>query len=585
VYSLEFPDIDVQNEFATVGKPVSGLDVRVMDELDNVQGAGSPGEVQLRGPIVFRRYYNNPEATRSAFTSDGWFRTGDLGRIDEGRLSILARIKDSIIVSGVNYFGHELEAQLQQLQGIERSFAVAFPTRPKGADTEQLVVGFATSLAPDDDEGLYQLVVAVRNTTIMLWGFRPAVILPLPKSAFPKTSLGKIQRSLMRKRFEAGEFAAHEAHIAEVIKRQSGEYVCPTGPGEIELSHVYAEILGTKPETLSANANFFALGGTSLDILKLTMEVSRRFNVDINLTSILQYPTLRSLAGRITSQSTGDNIAYDPIVPMQLTGKKTPLFCVHPGNGGILIFVNLAKYFANDRPFYALRPRGFNKGEECFRTFEEMTEAYLSGIRKYQSHGPYALAGYSVGCPIAFEIAKKLESLGERVAFLGCIDEGPSENWPPTDLAGCAITVAWLLSLIDLQLAERLRTQIRETEVKDPCEFVFQFARPERLRELDLDLEKFSRWAAVNQSNHTLARATNVSSGSVDSMTVFCSSGWPESMPSDEWCNHLQRWSQFTRKSFRHIQVSGHHIEVMDSRHVTTFQATLRAEIDRAMEA
>ncbi|MCC8938518.1 hypothetical protein H8A99_19065 [Bradyrhizobium sp. Arg68] len=91
---------------------------------------------------------------------------------------------------------------------------VAFPTRSKGADTEQLIV--AVSLLPLREEAeLHQLIVAVCNTTIMLWGYRPALILPLPKNAFPKTSLGKVQRAVLRNRLEAGALAEHHAYITE----------------------------------------------------------------------------------------------------------------------------------------------------------------------------------------------------------------------------------------------------------------------------------------------------------------------------------------------------------------------------------
>src|SRR5581483_9170973 len=131
IYSNAFPDCDSDREFASVGRPVSGLQMRIVDEDGVLARPGEPGELQLRGTMIFDGYYNNPEATHAAFTAGGWFRTGDLGRIDQGRLSLVGRSKDSIIVSGVNYFSHELEAALEPLEGIERSFTAVFPTRPK----------------------------------------------------------------------------------------------------------------------------------------------------------------------------------------------------------------------------------------------------------------------------------------------------------------------------------------------------------------------------------------------------------------------------------------------------------------------
>lgn len=580
VYSHEFPTCDATKEFASVGYPIKGLQTRIVDENAVMAEAGASGELQVRGPMVFSRYYHNEEATRAAFTSDGWFRTGDLGYVESGRLSLIGRSKDCIIVSGVNYFSHELEAALEALDGIVSSYVAAFPIRPRGVDTEQLVVAFATAFSKGDNARIYQLVVAIRNTTIMTWGFRPAVILPLPQRAFPKTSLGKIQRALMRKRFEEGEFAEYTATIVRIMSEQLGDYVPPNGEMEIAVGQMFCDILELEAGTLSAAASFFDLGGTSLDILKLTRKIAQQFGVPVAAIDVLQDPTVRGLAMRIAQAKGGERTEYDPVVPMQRTGSKTPLFCIHPGNGEVLIFVNLAKYFINDRPFYALRARGFNRGEECFSTFDELVETYLHAICKRQAHGPYALAGYSVGCPIVFEIAKRLESRGERVAFLGCIDEGPSVNWPPTDFVSSAVALSFVLGLATAESLEKLKAQVDEKSISNPCEHIFRSAPPERLRELDLDLLRFSSWAKVAQSNHTLVRSAHVTVGTVERMIVFCSSGWGQAQ---EWHDHLKEWDRFSRRPNKYIELPGNHMEIMDTKHVAGFQAVLRAEIDLAL--
>jgi acyl-CoA synthetase (AMP-forming)/AMP-acid ligase II len=109
--------------------------------------------------------------------------------MENGRLRLVGRSKDCIIVNGVNYFSHDLESALESLDGIACSYIAAFPTRPAGVDTEQLVVAFGVEGEFTDEKKLYQLLVGVRNTTLLLWGFRPAHVLQLPKGAFPKTSL------------------------------------------------------------------------------------------------------------------------------------------------------------------------------------------------------------------------------------------------------------------------------------------------------------------------------------------------------------------------------------------------------------
>lgn len=583
IYSCEFPDGDVGREFASLGLAVAGLRMRVADDSGAVLPDGETGELQLRGPMVFRHYYRNEAATLAAFTHDGWFRTGDLGRIEAGRLSLVGRSKDSIIVSGVNYYSHELETALQDLSGIERSYVAAFPTRPKGADTEQLVVTFAAAFELHDEARLHQLTMAIRQATILLWGFRPALILPLPKQAFPKTSLGKIQRGLLRKRLEAGDYAGHVSHIAALTNRQLGGYSPPANPTELMLAQIYAEIFKLDPATVSATANFFDLGGTSLDILVLKKQLEIRLGLaDLPVVTVLQNPTVRELATCADPQRRRQQLDYEPVVPLQLSGKKTPLFCVHAGSGEILVFVNLASCFVNDRPFYALRARGFNAGEQPFSSFEEMVSSYVAAIRRRQPHGPYAIAGYSYGGPVAFQIARVLESQGEQVAFVASIDGSPVIGNPVArlDPIDSAVILAFFLALIDKQQMQQLPAQLRASG-QDPCEYLLGIAPPERLAELDIDLARFRTWSALSHAIVSIGEA-HVPSGTVEALTVFYAH--PLWGTKSDWLRQqLKPWDRFARSSTRYVEVPGEHHSLFEARHVAGLHAALRSELDHAL--
>ena len=80
-------------------------------------------------------------------------------------------------------------------------------------------------------------------------------------------------------------------------------------------------------------------------------------------------------------------------MPLQLTGDKTPIFMVHPGVGEVLIFVNLAKYFQNECPFYALRARGFEPNHIFFTFMDKMVSTYAAAVKRTQPNGPYGIAG------------------------------------------------------------------------------------------------------------------------------------------------------------------------------------------------
>jgi len=577
IYSEGFPESDIDSEFATVGSPISGLEIRIAEGATALP-AGECGELQVRGPMILTRYLNNETATRATFTQDGWFRTGDLGKIEAGKLRLVGRSKDSIVVNGVNYFSQELETSLERLDGIQPSYVAAFPLRPAGSQTEQLVIAFAATPAWSSAGKLRQLLVAIRNTTVMTWGFRPALILPLPEAAFQKTSLGKIQRSVMRTRLERGDFDREIESVESITKRRPHDRIFPSGPMEAEILSVFAEILAQDATALSVDDSFLELGGTSLELLRLTRMLEQKFKVRATLVTVLQHPTAGALSAYIQAESSNE-AEYDPVVLLQRSGSKTPLFCFHPGNGSVITYVNLAKYFAGERPFYAMRPRGFRPSEPVFETFEAMIESYYSAIRGRQAHGPYALAGYSLGGAIAFEVANRLQQDGERISFLGCIDIYPCGQEPKIDYPMAAVILAWLLQLIDSPTQIELATKIgAELDPADVLEHVYRLSSPSRLAELDLDLNKFADWVRVAHSLKNISgqRATT---GHIDRMTIFHSDG----LASDPegWRQALGAWDERVTQP-KYVRVPGSHFTLMDPAHVVQFQSIFRRELEIA---
>ncbi|WP_285776919.1 non-ribosomal peptide synthetase [Microtetraspora sp. NBRC 13810] len=582
-FSREFPAVDAGREFASLGPPVRGLRLRVADERDTPLPEGATGELQVRGPMVFRGYLNDPEATRAAFTEDGWFRTGDRGSLVGGRLRLAGRTKESVIVNGVNYYSHDVETALEELEEVENSCVAAFPTRPPGSDTEQLVIAFTPAVPMSDEAAIHRVLVAIRTTVVLLWGFRPALILPLPRAELPKTSLGKIQRAVLRGRLERGEFEARERWVAELTERRLGGNVPPRDDTERAVAGVYADLFGLDPGRVSATANFLELGGTSLDVLRLKQRLQRAFPAaDLPVLTILRSPTVRALAALLgRGARTGDG--YDPIVPLQLTGDRTPLFCVHPGVGEVLVFVNLAGYFTGERPFYALRARGFARGEPYFTGFEEMVSCYVRAIRRRQPSGPYAIAGYSYGAAVAFEIAKALEGQGERVDFVGIFNLPPHirARMHELDFTEGAVHLALFLDLVTPEQGDELLGRIRGLSRPRQIDHIMRAASKRRLAELDLDRKGFAAWVELAQSLVRAGRSYEPS-GSVASLSVFYAI--PLHGTKQDWlAGELRRWDDFARGENRYIEVPGEHYTLMNADHVGAFQHILRTELDRAL--
>ncbi|MDP1791341.1 MAG: AMP-binding protein, partial [Methylibium sp.] len=182
----------------TVGKPLPGVALRVVDEAGTACGAGEVGGVEVRGPNVFAGYWRMPDKTAEEFTADGWFRTGDVGRLDErGYLTIVGRSKDLIISGGYNVYPAEVEGYLNDLPGVAESAVIGVPHPDFGEAVVAVVV-----LRPAADVDGQQLVSQLKSR---IAAFK------LPKRVFvvaelPRNAMGKVQKNLLRQQ-HAGLFA------------------------------------------------------------------------------------------------------------------------------------------------------------------------------------------------------------------------------------------------------------------------------------------------------------------------------------------------------------------------------------------
>ncbi|MEU0337023.1 amino acid adenylation domain-containing protein [Streptomyces sp. NPDC006193] len=198
--------------FVSCGLPYPGFAMRIVDEQRAVLAEGDVGRLQVRGTSVTGGYHDNPAANAEAFTDDGWFDTGDLAFLRDGELYITGRAKDVIIVNGVNHYSHEIEACVEELPHVVRSFnaAVAVRSDPSAA-TDELALFVHLAPGHDPATALREIAGKVTRET----GVSPAFLVPVDAAAVPKTEIGKIQRTKLRKSFEAGAFddAVREAQL------------------------------------------------------------------------------------------------------------------------------------------------------------------------------------------------------------------------------------------------------------------------------------------------------------------------------------------------------------------------------------
>ena len=177
----------------TVGLPLPGVGLRVVDGQGAVLASGEIGDIQVKGPNVFAGYWRMPEKTAEEFTADGFFKTGDVGRVDaEGYVTIVGRSKDLIISGGYNVYPAELESFINDLPGVSESAVVGVPHADFGEVGVAVVVA-RPGMQLDAGQILAALKARLANYKVPK---QCHVVADLPRNA-----MGKVQKNLLRAQY------------------------------------------------------------------------------------------------------------------------------------------------------------------------------------------------------------------------------------------------------------------------------------------------------------------------------------------------------------------------------------------------
>ena len=177
----------------TVGRPLPGVDLRIVDHDGKPCAAGAVGAIQVKGPNVFPGYWHMPDKTRDEFTPDGYFRTGDMGMwTAEGAVQIVGRAKDLIITGGLNVYPKEIEERIDAMDGVIESAVVGVPDPDFGEAVTAVVVARAGHALTEAS------IIAQLKAEIA--GFK------VPKRVhfadeLPRNAMGKVQKNVLRDRY------------------------------------------------------------------------------------------------------------------------------------------------------------------------------------------------------------------------------------------------------------------------------------------------------------------------------------------------------------------------------------------------
>jgi len=400
-----------------IGRAIHGTEAYVMTDEGVRARAGEVGELWLGGLGLARGYANRPELTATQFVPHPFdprpdarlYRTGDLARErPDGNLEFLGRRDYQVKIRGHRIELPEIERALAEHPDVQEAVVLALP---QGVHQEKRLVAFV-EVVPSARQRAEEMLVSDLRSAL---GQRlPGYMVPslmVHVEAFPLGPTGKIDR--------------HALSAWPLPSHPGGTHPAPDlalSATEARLSQLWADVLGiaatgTDPDP---QADFFALGGTSLQAALLLSRVSTLFGADLAPGVLFERPTLRGLAALIEERGSGIALlAEEGLVclrrPSARNAGAAPLIVL----GDPYVYRQVLLGLSLDAPIYAI--------DQAVQDVTEMAASAVALLRRAGIAGPYRLIGFSFEGLVAYELARQLEQHGERVAFVGLIDTATPE--------------------------------------------------------------------------------------------------------------------------------------------------------------
>ena len=340
------------------------------------------------------------------------YRTGDMAKwLPGGNVEYLGRTDDQLKIRGLRVEIGEIEQTLLQLKQIKQV----------AVDARILTNTLSSNLLGDNRQlvGYYiKDVNAVINHENMLAELSlllpphmvPAVLVEI--SDFPLSANGKLDRKSLPDPEQSANLSGRK----------------PSAGAETIIAHAFENLLNV--ENLSAQDNFFNLGGHSLIAMKLAAKLRSTLGLPVSVGQIMVSPTVEGLAEVLVDET----LRHDPekagfghILPIR-QGQGVPLICINPGSGFSWQYTGFPKHLKGDYPIIGLQSPRPNGAVAVSANMDAAIAHYYDALKRVQPEGPYHFLGYSFGGTVAMALAAKLESQGEQVAFVGLLDTYPPEG-------------------------------------------------------------------------------------------------------------------------------------------------------------
>jgi amino acid adenylation domain-containing protein len=391
-----------------IGRPIANTQIYILNEQREPVPVGVPGELYIGGTGLARGYLNRPELTAEKFVPDPLsarsgarlYRTGDLARyLPDGKIEFLGRIDHQVKLRGLRIELGEIEAVLAEHPAVRHAVVLVREDAP--GDKRLVAYMVQTDPSADCAEAL-RAFLRERLPDYMV----PSAYVLLDR--LPLTPNGKLDRKAL---------PAPESGTGKIL----GDQDQPATRLELELVHIWQRLFNR--QGIGRFDNFFDLGGHSLLAVRLVAEIEKLLGHKLPIITLFHSPTIELLARRLSEKEWMPR--WSSLVPLQPLGDKPPFYLTHGWGGWVYGFLPLAQYLSPDQPTYGLQAVGLDGEAPRHTSIETMAAHYVREIVAFQPHGPYYLAGYSMGGLIAYEMAQRLHEQGHRVALLALLDTVP----------------------------------------------------------------------------------------------------------------------------------------------------------------
>jgi amino acid adenylation domain-containing protein len=411
----------------SIGRPIDNVCIKIVDRAFQPVPLGAAGELMISGRSLANGYWKLPELTSRAFVildnGERAYLTGDICRFRrDGEIEYLGRVDTQIKLRGYRIELGEIENALLAHEGIHDAVADVREL----ANGQRVIVAYYVPRSQTLAAETLRAFLAGRLTSYML----PARFVRV--DFVPKTTSGKIDR----KRLPPPD-------VPEAPEESNDT---PLSATERQIAGIWKGLL--RVETVRLQDDFFRLGGDSLLATRFAAQLRETFAIELPLGRMMNAPTVKALAAFIDgSQRSVQQLPAGVVLLRSATGRQSlpPLFFTPPASGSPACYAALVEALTEDRAVYGFEADGLTAGKPIGSVIDQARQ-YASALQEVYPQGSCFLAGWSLGGPVAFELACQLRASGREVAFLGLIDAGLPEKGRLPGGASVMVPLWWAIS-------------------------------------------------------------------------------------------------------------------------------------------